>query len=82
MKPHTRSKEVEEVLSDLGEVLGAPGQIYQMLSDADMEFPTVEKPNGKEVEISSANFTKLLQHPTESLERKCMKVSMMMRLER
>lgn len=62
MKPHTRSKEVEEVLSDLGEVLGAPGEIFQMLSDADMEFPTVEKPNGEEVEISSANFTKLLQH--------------------
>jgi len=62
MKPHTRSKEVEEVLSDLGEVLGAPGEIFQMLSDADMEFPTVEKPSGEEVEISSANFTKLLQH--------------------
>jgi len=62
MKPHTRSKEVEEVLSDLGEVLGAPGEIYQMLSDADMEFPTVEKPSGEEVEISSANFTKLLQN--------------------
>ena len=62
MKPHTRSKEVEEVMSDLGEVLGAPGEIFQMLSDADMEFPTVEKPNGDEVEISSANFTKLLQH--------------------
>lgn len=63
MKPHTRSKEVEEVLSDLGEVLGAPGEIYQMLSDADMEFPTVEKPNGEKVEISNANFTKLLQNP-------------------
>jgi len=70
MKPHTRSKEVEEVLSDLGEVLGAPGQIYQMLSDADMEFPTVEKPNGKEVEISSANFTKLLQHPDREFREK------------
>lgn len=62
MKPHTRSKEVEEVLSDLGEVLGAPGEIFQMLSDADMEFPTVEKPSGEKVEISNSNFTKLLQN--------------------
>jgi oligoendopeptidase F len=70
VKPHTRSKEVEEVLSDLGEVLGAPGEIYQMLSDADMEFPTVEKPSGEEVEISSANFTKLLQHQDRDFRQK------------
>ena len=70
MKPHTRSKEVEEVLSDLGEVLGAPGQIYEMLSNADMEFPTVEKPSGEEVEISSGNFTKLLQHPDREFRKK------------
>ncbi len=62
MKPHTRSKEVEEVLSDLGEVIGAPGEIYQILSNADMEFPTVEKPSGEEVEISNSNFSKLLKH--------------------
>lgn len=70
MKTHTRSKEVEEVLSDLSEVLGAPGEIYQMLSDADMEFPTVEKPNGDEVEISNSNFTKLLQHQDRNFRKK------------
>lgn len=70
MKPHTRSEEVEGVLSQLGEVLGAPGEIYQMLSDADMEFPVVEKPDGEEVRITSANFTKLLQHQNRDFRRK------------
>ncbi|MCD2198769.1 oligoendopeptidase F [Halobacterium sp. KA-4] len=63
MKPHTRSAEVEELLSDLGEVLGAPSDAYNMLTDADLEFPTVEDPEGEAVEISQANFTKLLKNP-------------------
>jgi len=61
MKPHTRSAEVEELLSDLGEVFGAPSDAYNMLTDADLEFPTVEDPDGEDVEISQANFTKLLK---------------------
>ena len=61
MKPHTRSAEVEELLSDLGEVFGAPSDAYSMLTDADLEFPTVEDPDGDDVEISQANFTKLLK---------------------
>ena len=63
MKAHTRSAEVEELLSDLGEVFGAPSDAYSMLTDADLEFPTVEDPDGDEVEISQANFTKLLKNP-------------------
>jgi len=63
MKPHTRSAEVEELLSDLGEVFGAPSDAYSMLTDADLEFPTVEDPDGEGVEISQANFTKLLKEP-------------------
>ena len=63
MKPHTRSPEVEELLADLSEVTGAPGDIYQLLANADMEFPTVEDPDGKPVEISQANLTNLLKRP-------------------
>jgi len=40
-KPHTRSAEVEELLAELGEVTSSPSEIYSMLADADMTFPTV-----------------------------------------
>ena len=69
MKPHTRSAEVEEVLSELGEVLGAPSDIYNMLLDADLTFPTVEQPDGTDVEISQGNFTKLLKHQDREFRR-------------
>jgi len=41
-KPHTRSTEVENLLANLGEVLGSTGEVYDMLTNADVEFPTVE----------------------------------------
>jgi oligoendopeptidase F len=61
-KPHTRSAEIEELLAELGEVTSSPSEIYSMLADADMTFPTVEDPDGDEIEISQGNFTKLLKH--------------------
>ncbi|MFP4530633.1 MAG: oligoendopeptidase F [Halodesulfurarchaeum sp.] len=61
--PHTRSAEVEEVLSELGEVLGAPADIFGKLTDADLTFPTVEDAEGEGVEITQSNFTSLLQRP-------------------
>jgi len=63
MKAHTRSAEVEEVLADLSEVTDAPSEIYSMLTNADMTYGVVENPDGGEVEITQANFTKLQKNP-------------------
>jgi len=68
-KPHTRSKEVEELLADLSDVTDAASEVYNMLSNADMEFPTVEDPEGEAVEISLGNFTKLQKRPTREFRR-------------
>ncbi len=66
---HTRSAEVEELLSELGEVLGAGGEAYNMLLDADLTFPTVEKPDGDAVEITQSNLTVLLKEPDRAFRR-------------
>jgi oligoendopeptidase F len=63
MSEHTRSAEVENVLAELGEVTGAASDVYSMLLNSDVTFPTVEKPDGESVEISRANFTKLQKNP-------------------
>ncbi|WP_435155390.1 oligoendopeptidase F [Haladaptatus sp. DFWS20] len=62
MKEHTRSAEIENLLAEFGEVTGASGEIYSMLSNADMTFPTVEKPDGDAVEITQSNFVNLLKN--------------------
>ena len=70
MKPHTRSAEVEEVLADLSEVTDAPSEIYSMLTNADMTYGVVEDPDGEEVEITQANFTKLQTNPDREFRRR------------
>ena len=70
MKPHTRSAEVENLLAELGEVTGAPGEVYNMLANADMEFPTVEGPDGDERPITLSNFTTLQKHPDRAFRRR------------
>lgn len=69
-KRHTRSEEVEELLSDLGEVTGAPGEIYNMLSNADMTFPTVEGPEGEDKQITLSNFTTVLKNPDREFRQR------------
>ncbi len=68
MESHTRSDEVEKVLAELGDVLGS-WDTYNMLSNADMSFPTVRKPDGTEVEITPSNFTSLQKNPDREFRR-------------
>ena len=70
MKPHTRSTEVENLLAELGEVTGAPGEVYNMLANADMEFPTVAGPEGDDQPITLNNFTTLQKHPDREFRQR------------
>jgi len=70
MKPHTRSAEVEELLADLGEVAGGGGEVYEMLANADMEFPAIEDPDGERVRITLNNFTTLQKRPDREFRRR------------
>ena len=69
MKPHTRSAEIEQLLSELGEVTGGTGEVYNLLSNADMSFPAVEDPEGVPVEITLSNFTTLQKRPDRTFRR-------------
>ena len=62
-REHTRSAEVEAVIADLSEVTGSANEVYSMLTDADMTFPTVDDPEGESVEITQNNFTTLQKNP-------------------
>ncbi len=70
MKPHTRSAEVEELLAELSEVTGTAGDVYNMLSNADMSFPTVEDPDGDGIEITQSNFVNLLKRPDRDFRQR------------
>ena len=69
MKEHTRSAEVEALLADLGEVTGAAGEVYNMLTNADIEFPSVDV-DGEPRRITLSNFTTLQKHPDRDVRRR------------
>ncbi|ACV47427.1 MULTISPECIES: oligoendopeptidase F [Halomicrobium] len=70
MKDHTRSPEVENLLAELSEVTGASGEVYNMLANADMEFPSVEDPDGEPQPITLNNFTTLQKRPDRDFRQR------------
>lgn len=60
-KPHTLSAEEEKLLATLNSAMGAPNDIFTMLSDVDMPFPMVKDEDGSDVRLSGATFGRLLR---------------------
>ncbi|WP_336134826.1 oligoendopeptidase F [Natronomonas amylolytica] len=70
MKPHTRSAEIEALLADLSEVTDAAGDVYNMLTNADMEFPAVDDPEGEPQRVTLSNFAKLQKNPDREFRQR------------
>jgi oligoendopeptidase F len=60
-KPHTLSAEVEKVLASAGDCLDAPGNIFGMLTNADMVFPNIRDEEGREVELTTGNYSSFIK---------------------
>ena len=60
---HTRSREVESVLAGLGDVMGGTAEVFSLLTNADMRFPSVQDPDGDPLEITQGNFGRLQRDP-------------------
>ncbi|MFA9399158.1 MAG: oligoendopeptidase F [Clostridiaceae bacterium] len=61
MKSHILSKEKEEMLASMSDLLEAPSNIFGMLSHADLKFPKIKDENGEEVEISESSYSKYIK---------------------
>ncbi len=60
-REHLLSDAQEELLAAAGNIFGAPEKTFEMLSDADLNFPVVEGENGQKVELSEGTYSKLLE---------------------
>lgn len=73
MKPHTLSKEKEELLALASECLEAPGNIYSMLSNADMTFPVIKDEDGNEIELSDVNYANFIKSKNRDVRKEAFK---------
>ena len=56
-REHTLDAKGEAMLASLGEFAAVPGTAFDMLTNVDMEYPTVRDEEGKEVRLSNGNFS-------------------------
>jgi len=68
-KEHIMSEEVENVLSLASTVTSGPSDIFRMLDDADIEFPTVKDEEGNEIQLTRGRYSQLLRSEDRSVRR-------------
>ena len=55
-RAHTLDGKGEAMLAALGEFAAVPGTAFDMLTNVDMEYPTVKDEEGNEIRLSNGNF--------------------------
>ncbi len=68
-KDHILSQKEEQLLAQMGELSAAPRNIFSMINNADIKFPTIVDESGNELEVTKGRYIKLL----ESKERRVRK---------
>ena len=69
-KPHTLSEVEERLLGTLSDLLTAPDDIYETLTDADMRFGKVADEHGERVELSHGNYIGFLESTDRKVRRR------------
>jgi oligoendopeptidase F len=68
-RAHVRSAEIEGILAQFGDVTRAPSEIFEVLTNADLKFPTIEGEDGKPVELSHGRYTRFLRSDDRRVRR-------------
>ncbi|MBU3182999.1 oligoendopeptidase F [Clostridium psychrophilum] len=60
-KEHTLDAEGEKLLASVSDCLNAPGNIFGMLTNADMTFPCIKDEKGNEIELTEGNYSNFIK---------------------
>ncbi len=61
-KAHTLSPAEEALLAGAGEIFSAPGETYNLLTNADLSFPSIQDAEGQERELSQGRFLSFMEN--------------------
>ncbi len=70
LKDHILSKELEQLIASTGEMGQTPYNGFNMLSDADLKFPSVTDSEGKEVILSNGRFVPIQMSKDRELRKR------------
>lgn len=72
-KAHTLTPAEENLLAKTAELGGAPQQIFTMLNDADITFPSIQTADGTELELTKGRYVTFLERPDRSVREQAFK---------
>lgn len=68
-KKHVLSKEEENILANFSEVISAPENTFDTLTNAEFKFGTLIDENGKEVELTDSTYTLYLKSKDQKVRK-------------
>ncbi|HYE49361.1 MAG TPA: oligoendopeptidase F [Azospirillaceae bacterium] len=68
-KPHTLSADTEAALAAVAPVLGASSNAYNLLSNSDIDWPTIKLKDNTEAKISQTGYQKYREHPDREIRK-------------
>lgn len=69
-RKHIRSEEIEEILAQASVIARGADNIFTMLDDADIKYPTITDDKGEEIQLTKQRYAKLMEHPVQEIRRK------------
>lgn len=69
LKEHRLTPEMEALLASAGEIQQAPGEIFSIFNNADLQFAEIEDENGSLIRITHGRFISLLNSPDRRLRK-------------
>jgi len=72
-RAHIRSAEVEGILAQFGDVTRAPSEIFDILTNADLKFPTIEDEQDQPLQLSHARYGRLMESQDRRVRRDAFK---------
>ncbi|WP_408955983.1 oligoendopeptidase F [Natroniella sp. ANB-PHB2] len=68
-KEHFLSPAEERIIALAGEVAQGPENIFGMLNNADLDFPTIEDENGEQIQVTHGRFIELLKRDNREVRK-------------
>ena len=72
-KPHVLTKEIEEILASVSDCLSAPENIYGILTNADIDFDSIEDKDGNLIELTEGGYGTHIRSKDRVLREKAFK---------
>ena len=68
-RPHVLSDKEERLLASAGEIFATPENVFGMLTNADIQFPTVKDEKGNDVQLSYGINSLLMENPNREVRK-------------